>query len=136
MALIEWKDEFAIGIPSVDYEHQGMIRLINGLHEKLAEQASRDTVIDFLGEIHALISAHFALEEKEMLEMDYGEFKTHKDDHERLLDEIRDIMDEVEDDPSGSYAEDLGRRLDLWFSEHFRTRDARLHKFLEGRRGR
>lgn len=133
MALIEWKDEFAIGIPSVDYEHQGMIRLINGLHEKLSGQASRDTVIEFLGEIHALISAHFALEEKEMLAMGYGEFADHKDDHERLLDEIRDIMEEVEDERSENYAEDLGRRLDLWFSEHFRTRDARLHRFLKER---
>ena len=133
MALIEWRDEFAIGIPSVDYEHQGLIRLINGLHEKLSQSASRDTVVDFLGEIHALISAHFALEEKEMLEMGYTGIKDHKDDHERLLDEIRDIMDEVEDDRSDSYSEDLGRRLDLWFTEHFKTRDAKLHRFLEDR---
>jgi len=133
MSLIEWRDEFAIGIPSVDYEHQGMIRLINRFHEQLSQNASRDTVIDFLGEIHALISAHFALEEKEMLEMGYGEFQDHKDDHERLLDEIRDIMDEVEDDRSDGFSEDLGRRLDRWFSEHFKTRDARLHRFLEGR---
>ena len=130
MSLIEWKDEFDIGIPSVDYEHRGMIQMINRLHGKLAESADRDTIADFLGEIHALISAHFALEEKEMLEMAYDEFEAHKDDHEDLLDQIRDMMDEFEQDQSGDVTKELGGRLNQWFTEHFRTRDARLHRFL------
>ncbi len=133
MALIEWRDEFAIGIPSVDYEHKGMIRMINQLHEELSARPSRETVTDFLGEIHALISAHFALEEKEMLEMGYDAFDEHKEDHERLLDEIRDIMDAFEETDSPDYAEDLSTRLETWFTEHFRTKDARLHRFLEDR---
>ena len=131
MSLIEWKDEFEIGIPSVDYEHRGMILMINKLHEKLAENADRDTIIDFLGEIHTLISAHFALEEKEMMEMAYNEFEAHKEDHEDLLDQIRDMMDEMEQDSSGAVTKALGPRLNNWFGEHFRTRDARLHGFLE-----
>ena len=135
MALIEWRDEFAIGIPAVDYEHKGMIRMINQLHEELSAEPSRDTVTDFLAEIHALISAHFALEEKEMREMGYDEFGDHKDDHERLLDEIRDIMDDFLDGEPADYAEDLSRRLESWFTEHFRTRDARLHRFLKDRQG-
>jgi hemerythrin len=130
MSLIEWKDEFAIGIPSVDYEHRGMIQMINKLHGKLSEHAGKDVIADFLGEIHALVSAHFALEEKEMLEMAYNEFEEHKDDHENLLDQIRDMMDEVEQDQSGDVMKDLGGRLNIWFTEHFRTRDARLHNFL------
>jgi len=135
MSLIEWKDEFEIGISSVDYEHRGMILMINKLHGKLAENADKDTIVDFLGEIHALISAHFALEEKEMLEMSYDDFEAHKDDHEELLDQIRDMMDEVEQDDSRDIEKDLSRRLNSWFTEHFRTRDARLHGFLASHQG-
>lgn len=130
MALIEWRDEYAIGIPSVDYEHKGMIRMINQLHEEMSARPSRETVRDFLGEIHALIAAHFALEEKEMRAMGYDGFDDHKGEHERLLDEIRDIMDDFEAEESEDFAEDLSRRLDIWFTEHFRTQDARLHRFL------
>jgi hemerythrin-like metal-binding protein len=133
MALIEWREEFSIGIASVDYEHKGMIGMINQLHEEISATPSRDTVTDFLGEIHSLISAHFALEEREMLEMGYDAFEDHKDDHERLLDEIRDIMDAFEDDDSADYAEELGRRLEVWFTGHFKTQDARLHRFLKDR---
>lgn len=135
MALIEWRDEFAIGIASVDYEHQGMIQLINKLHEDLAADASKDSIIEMLGEIHNLISAHFALEEKEMVAMGYDGFEAHKDDHERLLDEIRDMMDEIEDGAVDGYEADLSRRLDVWFTGHFKTADSRLHHFLKARRG-
>lgn len=130
MSLIQWKDEFKIGIQSVDHEHRGLIELINQLHDKLAKNADRDTIADFLGEIHALIAAHFALEEKEMLEMAYDEFDEHKEDHEALLDQIRDMMDELEQDRTGDVMRTLGERLNSWFTEHFRTRDARLHAFL------
>lgn len=130
MSLIQWKDEFTIGIQSVDHEHRRMVEMINKLHGKLAEDADRDTVADFLGEIHALISAHFALEETEMREMAYDEFEVHKADHEDLLDQIRDMMDELEQDRTGAVTRTLGERLNHWFTEHFRTHDARLHAFL------
>ena len=85
------------------------------------------TVADFLGELYARAGAHFALEEKIMRDYDYDEYRDHEADHERLLDDVRDLMDDYED---GVYVdvEGFGQRLDEWFSEHFRTRDARLHK--------
>lgn len=133
--LIEWRDEFAIGIPSVDFEHRQMIGMINKLHESLAGTPAQDTVSRFLGEIHSLISAHFALEEKEMLEIGYDGFEDHKDDHERLLDEILDLLDEVDNGDAGAVPESLGQRLNIWFTEHFKTRDAKLHRFLDDRGG-
>lgn len=139
MALIEWKEEFRIGIPSVDYEHQELIGLLNELYAGLGLESGgtfdRAAVGEFLGEVYARISAHFALEERVMREQSYVLYAQHKDNHEELLDSIRDIMDDtelesVEPQTEALGPEDLGRRLDSWFSEHFRTHDARLHKAL------
>lgn len=127
MSLIEWKDEFSVGVTAVDLEHRELIELINDLHALMGQGASQQQVMSSLGEIFAQISAHFALEEKFMRETEYEHFPSHKDDHEKLLDEIRDIMDRVEDD--GRYEESrLSGELDQWFSAHFRTHDARLHR--------
>ena len=126
MSLIEWKEEFSVGVPSVDLEHRDLIDLINDLHGLMCEGASQQQVTATLGEIHAQISAHFALEERFMRDTGYSAYPDHKDDHEALLDELRDIMDRIEDD--GNYDEErLSRELGLWFSEHFRTHDAKLH---------
>lgn len=129
MTLIEWKDEFSVGVAAVDLEHRDLINLINDLHSMMHAGATQQQVVSSLGEIFAQISAHFALEEKFMRDANYEGYPSHKEDHESLLDEIRDIMDRVEDD--GSYEEDrLSSELERWFTEHFRTHDARLHRFF------
>jgi hemerythrin-like metal-binding protein len=129
MVLIEWKQEFAVGVPEVDYEHRELIALINELAATLERQDSELGVEEFLGEIFARISAHFALEEKIMRERRYDQYEDHKADHERLLDDIRDIMDEYEDEQRFD-REALAGRLSAWFGVHFRTKDARLHRHL------
>jgi len=129
MALIDWRKEFEVGIPAVDHEHQQLIRLINQLHDSLLSPDSDVSVTQFLGEIYARISAHFALEERLMQDAGYDRFTEHKADHERLLDEVRDIMDDYED--QRRYDDNaLAGWLEHWFTEHFKTHDARLHHRL------
>lgn len=129
MALIEWKDHYSVGVEAVDHEHREMIDLINDVHDNLLAGAQEPDVTAFLGEIFRAISAHFALEERFMRQHRYDQFSQHKQAHEELLDDIRDIMDGYEADPEGARSQ-LSRRLDSWFTEHFKTHDARLHHRL------
>ena len=129
MALMQWKDHFSVGIDAVDHEHKQLIALINRLHDELARQGAKPTVAAFFGDLLAGISAHFALEERFMRERRYDELRQHKADHERLLDEIRDLMDEFED-TAEMRDDELAARLEAWFARHFETHDARLHKAL------
>ena len=126
MSLITWKPEFSVGNAAIDREHRELIDSINALHTDLGSGAIRVRIIERLGDIYAEIAAHFALEEKMMRNADYDEYGSHKEDHESLLDELAEIIDEYE--LKGSYdREALASSLDDWFSEHFRTHDARLH---------
>jgi hemerythrin len=64
-----------------------------------------------------------------MRALKYDQYEDHKQDHEQLLDDIRDIMDEYEN-MSTLDEEEFGQRLTDWFVNHFSTKDARLHGFL------
>lgn len=64
-----------------------------------------------------------------MREHRYDQFTEHKQAHEQLLEEIREIMDSYDADPEGA-SNQLSDRLDAWFTLHFRTHDARLHHRL------
>jgi hemerythrin len=130
MALLEWKDQYGTGIEAVDHEHRELIALINRLHEELMKADSKPSVEAFFGDLLKGIAAHFALEERFMREHRYNQLTEHKSDHERLLDEIRDIMDGCLDDADEVDQATLAARLDAWFSRHFQTHDARLHKAL------
>jgi hemerythrin-like metal-binding protein len=127
---VPWRDDFRIGIAAVDHEHREMVGLINRIFVRLASGDPADVIADDLGEVYARISAHFALEERVMQDKRYDQFADHKDDHERLLDDIREIMEAHE---SGTYEYQKGAfaaRLEEWFVAHFKTKDARLHKTL------
>ncbi len=130
MALIEWRKEFETGVPDVDHEHRELVDLINRLHEHMSGGADPARVTEFLGEVFARIAAHFALEESIMRKHAYDEYEAHKAEHERLLDEIRDIMDAQQDTASASYQDSLSSTVRDWFVNHFKSKDARLHKKL------
>ena len=127
MALLEWRKEYCTGIKGVDYEHESLIHQINSVYALISDKAERNLVIDSLGEIYGSISAHFALEEQMMVRHSYVNYEEHKADHDRLLDEIRDITEEFEATEHLDDAE-FTRKLADWFKLHFQTHDARLHK--------
>ena len=129
MALIDWKPEFSVGIDDVDHEHQELIALINQLFDQLQKtKVDKAKVADVLGEIHARISAHFALEEYIMQQTRYDRFNEHKADHDLLLDDIADILQQYIAGGYSRYEDVLSEHLRDWFTVHFRTHDARLHK--------
>jgi hemerythrin-like metal-binding protein len=130
MSLIEWRKEFETGIPDVDHEHRELVDLINSLHAHIESRADKPRIPEFLGEVFARIAAHFALEESIMRKHAYDEYESHKAEHEKLLDEIRDIMDAQRNAPSSLYENKLSTVVKNWFIDHFKSKDARLHKKL------
>jgi hemerythrin len=126
MPLIEWRQDFETGVPDVDHEHRELVDLINALGEQVEAGASRQQIQAFLGEVFARIAAHFALEESIMRKHGYDEYEAHKAEHEHLLDEIRDIMDESD----SGYGAELSTTVSAWFVDHFKSKDARLHRKL------
>ncbi len=129
MAQIEWTQEFSVGNATIDQEHESLIAQINHLYEELNQPLDTSTIESMLTDIQTDISAHFALEELLMQEANYAEFEDHKQDHERLLDQIQDMIFHFAEDPD-SGRELLANRLSDWFSHHFKGFDARLHNQL------
>ncbi len=130
MALLEWKEEYATGIDDVDQEHKDLIDVINRLHELLLADDAGLTVPAFFARLIEGVSAHFALEEMIMGESRYPDLEAHREDHARLLDEIRDLV-EAFGQAEEIDSVDLAMRLEPWFSHHFATHDLRLHSSLK-----
>lgn len=126
MPPIKWSERFSVGVPAVDHEHRGLIALVNSLQRALLGGGTEAEIERALGELMRAISAHFALEEKFMLQHRYDGLPEHKADHEHLLDELRDLMEGRAEGPP----EVLASRLGDWFAVHFQTHDARLHRTL------
>lgn len=129
MALLQWKESYDLGIPSVDHEHRELIGMINAVYDHLADESDAEAVESCLEDIYAGIASHFALEERHMREFAYAEYQAHKDDHEDLLDQLVEMVDEFIYSPKSGSAS-LEKNLADWFGKHFATFDARLHQGL------
>lgn len=127
MATLTWEDDFSCGVASIDHEHRELVEVINDLMARMTDNGTEDEIAYSLGEIHGQIESHFALEEKLMRDAAYANYGPHKADHDRLLDDIRDIMEDAETN-LGGVRDSLAQRLHDWFSGHFRTMDRDLHK--------
>jgi hemerythrin-like metal-binding protein len=134
MALLQWKDSYDLGIPSVDHEHRELIGMINAVYDHLAGESDADAIESCLEDIYAGIAAHFALEERHMREAAYAEYQAHKDEHEDLLDQLVEMVDEFIYNPKSGPA-GLEKNLADWFEKHFATFDARLHQSLGDHHG-
>ncbi len=130
MALLQWKEEYGTGFDDVDDEHKDLIDIINRLHDLLLADNAKLTVPAFFDDLLRGVSAHFALEERIMDESDYAERAGHREDHDRLLEEIRELKEAFEQAEEIDSVE-LAMRLEPWFSRHFATHDLQLHRTLK-----
>lgn len=126
MSLLKWRTEYSVGVQSMDDEHRELIELINNLYGKLRDEPDSEMIERRLGDIVSAISMHFALEERLMRAHEYEEYAAHKEDHEELLDQIYELVDNFLTDPESGGAL-LESRLSSWFSNHFAGFDSRLH---------
>lgn len=129
MAPIEWKPEYSVGDPAIDHEHRELIDLVNAAAAAIFDGRPQLDVERAFGDLLRAISAHFALEEEQMRQAGYDQTFAHKADHERLLDDLREIMDAAPDGQVAT-AGRVSEVLEAWFADHFRTHDARLHHRL------
>lgn len=127
MELIKWSDQYTTGISGIDNEHEELIATINSFYSKLTQQSDKEELINILNDIYGAIHAHFMLEERLMKKHGYDEYEAHRDDHARLLDDIRDIAMDLEK-TSDFDEQQLKMKLNDWFLIHFKTYDSRLHK--------
>ncbi len=117
---------------SIDHDHDTLIQAINALCERQGTEVPDDAVLRHLGEIHALIRAYFAREEKAMMDMAFSGLPEHKQDHDRLLNGILEIMDQVNSGNSIDYQSLLRNLASNWFSIHFATLDKAFHLQTHG----
>ena len=78
MEHLHWKPEYSVGVPVLDRQHRGLIRIIN----KLTDETESDGMIDWVfDQLEAYTREHFATEEKLLQQYDYPDLAAHRKQH-------------------------------------------------------
>ena len=129
--LFEWNESFLIGIEELDHEHKVLIEDINRLHEELARNSEKSEIAKYLGDIHARMQAHFALEEHVMKEHEYEFFDEHKREHDELLDEYTENMLQFLNDVDTFSRISIENSLKQWVVQHIITSDKKMSQMVQ-----
>jgi hemerythrin len=95
MPYLSWKDEYSVGEPLMDSQHQKWIGYINELMRAIEEQRSRDEQEEILENLVIYTRYHFASEERMMNRLGFEGLAEHRAVHDRMTRRVRDMQADV-----------------------------------------
>ena len=126
-----------LGLDFMDRDHAGFLDLVRrGLI--LAADAQDTMVAEMtavLDEILVHSQDHFSREEEAMRASGFPAYAIHRNEHERVLDRLSDILEQWRTNHDWRYVTDiLDGEVLPWFHQHLRTMDAATAAYILQRR--
>lgn len=132
MAYIEWQEWMRIGVPMVDADHKVLISLINQVHSCISSDEEYANLASVLRALGDYTDYHFQREEKLQEEIDYPALAGHKDLHEKLSEQVREIIRRYEAARGSVRAVDILTFLEHWLTDHILNHDMAYRRYAVG----
>ena len=129
MTLLVWNDaHHALGVAAMDETHRGFADLVN----RLGNAPGGGEFRTLFAELVAHTAAHFAFEDRLMVETGFPALGEHRSEHDRVLGQMRQIAARVERGLLVMGREYV-RELPRWFDLHAATMDSALAAHLKAK---
>ncbi len=126
---VEWKDEYSVGIESIDRQHKKLLNLINQLQTAVDYSTGEEFEREALDELVDYTKTHFTYEEGLMKENDYPDFEPHKAQHEEMVAHVKETLSEYEKDHDTAM-NNAAKFLRKWLINHINGTDKQYSSFL------
>ena len=126
---VVWKDEYSVGIESIDRQHKKLITLINSLQTAVNYSAGVEYEREALDELVDYTRTHFGYEEELMQKNGYPDFTTHRAEHELMVARVEQVLDEYRRNPDAAMQSAIDFLRD-WLINHINGTDKRYSQFL------
>ena len=95
--FLQWKDEFSVGIEEVDNQHKELMEMIKSLLKicMVDSKTKFESFNKLAAKAIERFIEHFGTEEKLMLESDYPKYDEHKARHDKLLVDVKEMMEKI-----------------------------------------
>ena len=130
--FVEWKDEYSVGIDSIDQQHKKLLNLINQLQTAVDYSTGEEFERDALDELVDYTKTHFSYEEGLMRDNDYPDFEPHKAQHEKMFKKVGEVLAEYEQDHDTAM-QNAADYLKDWLINHINGTDKQYSSYLIGK---
>jgi len=120
--VIKWSEELSVGIRAFDRDHRNLVEILNEIAHAIDAGASPVGIAQLVNHLADETESHFRREEGFLMGAGYPDAERHRQEHGRLLGEIRAIAVRL---AAGEAVEDgeLYEFLRGWLVDHVVTFD-------------
>ena len=126
---VEWKDEYSVGIDSIDLQHKKLLGLINQLQTAVNHSTGEAFEHEVLDALVDYTKTHFTYEEGLLVQNDYPDYGPHKAQHEEMIKEVEQVLAGYKNDPDAAMEEAVDY-LKNWLINHINGTDKKYSSFL------
>jgi hemerythrin-like metal-binding protein len=132
LPLIIWNETIAIGILSMDSQHQRWIGLMNELYDAMRTGKAKAVVGRTLTNMLDYTQTHFTAEEKLIATHGYPEYKEHKQIHDGFIERIEGLSRRQQSHDDALTSEVMNF-LKEWLINHIQSVDRQYVPLLKSK---
>ena len=129
--MISWKDEYKIGVETIDNQHKKLFEIANRAYELLKNDTyidKYDRIVQILEELKEYTKFHFRSEEEYMESIGYKRLLSQKVAHNDFIDKIYSINLSEIDENQDEYILEILDFIVNWISVHILENDMLIAK--------
>ena len=135
MAIL-WRPSLETGLEQVDDQHQEIFKRANKLIEinksDLGREAGYEEAVELLEFLQDYIKKHFREEEQLQRKYDYPDYEHHKQVHDNLVQETKDLIDKFNQRENSLAAlSELNKFILNWLVGHIDQEDRKVVKHIK-----
>jgi hemerythrin len=132
MEIINWKNEFSVGVKEMDEQHKKLLGMINRLIEEQHTLTDPRTIADLLTEMTDYAQVHFRAEEFLMAEYGYEQIGAQEKQHQAFIDKTISFYSASDIGPN-VLSMALLDYLGTWLVGHILQEDMKYKNFFKSK---
>jgi hemerythrin len=130
MPIILWSDKLSVGNAEIDAHHNGLIQIVNQLHDAVRTGKGDVELGEILDKLINYTGYHFSYEESLMKPGEFAGTASHVAEHQALLVQVLDLQAKFKKGQTGLSIRVINFLKD-WLTNHILGEDKRLGDYLK-----
>lgn len=123
MPLIVWKDEWSVGVQTLDNDHKVLIGMINELYDAMMQNHGDELIESLFRRLEEYVMAHFVREEALMREHGYSQLEAHIREHQQLAKDLDKFKQRYLGNRKSVHPMEMMEFLRRWLTGHIMRSD-------------
>ncbi len=127
MTQVVWNNDYAIGIETIDTQHQQLFDIMNKLYKASEEEQEIDNILGLFEELQNYTKYHFKEEEMYFSKHPQSEIKRHLEQHQFFIKKLDESIQQCI--RINTLSLELLFFLNDWLVEHIQVEDQKYVKY-------